>query len=184
MSSHSLPDSIVCLSYSDNISVRTDAPSLTADHVKFYDSCDGSAAYFYDKDRIFNPNTDPKYANDLGLPSLLLMQNSNMEITHMKHGSDFAHAHVPGKTCAETETLVMVVAAREMNGYTAGARWFGHYSGYNRQSLATKDTVEEQILSTTCCGRWSTLILYLDMSKLIKCRRQYNPRYCHKSQAH
>jgi hypothetical protein len=65
----------------------------------------------------------------------------------------------------------MVVAAREMNGYTAGARWFAQYSSYNRQSLASKDTVEEQILSTICCGKCSTLMLYFDMPKLIKIRR-------------
>lgn len=95
----------VCSSCLNNISVCTGAPSPTANRVKFYNSCDGSAAYFNNKDRIFNANTNPKNANDLGLPSLLLMQSAAVGITHLKHGPEFAHAHIPGKTCAKKETL-------------------------------------------------------------------------------
>lgn len=113
--------------------------------------------YFYDKDRVFDPTNVPRYANNLGLPALLLKENPLRGITHLHVGPDFAgvHSH-DGLNCADQDTVVMEVGAREMNGKTACARWFGELSEFNRQSFASDKSVESidaQILKTTCIGK-------------------------------
>lgn len=70
--------------------------------------------YFFDKDRIFDPTNNPRYANDLGLPSLLTMTNSPLGITHLHYGPGFGGKHThQGLKCAEQNTVVMEVGGRE-----------------------------------------------------------------------
>jgi hypothetical protein len=109
---------------------------------------------FFDKDRIFDPTNMPRYANDLGLPSLLLRANPILKVIHLHLGPDFGGKHTHnGISCAEQDTVVMVVGAREIRGKTAGARWFGEGSKFNRQSIPNNDSIETQIMSATCAGK-------------------------------
>jgi hypothetical protein len=109
---------------------------------------------FLDKNRIFDPTNMPRYANDLGLPSLLLRANPILKITHLHLGPDFGGKHTHnGIFCAEQDTVVMVVGAREIRGKTAGARWFGEDSKYNRQSIPNNKSIDTQIITTTCAGK-------------------------------
>ncbi|KAE8442152.1 hypothetical protein EG329_003803 [Mollisiaceae sp. DMI_Dod_QoI] len=108
---------------------------------------------FLDKDRIFNPTNNPLYANDLGLPSLLLRQNVAMGITHLHFGPKFGGKHThKGVSCAERDTLVMEVGGRQIQGKSASARWFAEDSQYNRQGFASNESVDAEIISTTCVG--------------------------------
>jgi hypothetical protein len=112
-----------------------------------------ATSYFLEKDRLFDPTQNPRYANDLGLPYLLLKQNPVLDITHLHVGLEFGGEHVHnGIHCAEKDTLVMVVAGREMNGRTAGARWFANDSRYNANSLVGTDSIVNQILLISCVG--------------------------------
>ncbi|CZR65069.1 uncharacterized protein PAC_14969 [Phialocephala subalpina] len=130
-------------------------PSLqsSAGITTFVSLCDGKTVYqFTDKDQLFDPTTEPRYANDLGQPYLLLKYNPILQ-------------------CADQDTVVMIVGGRTMGGYTAAARYFGPKSEHNRNSFVAPETAKpliDQILAQTCLGCNTLRQLFKDKPKIKK----------------
>jgi hypothetical protein len=89
----------------------------------FGNSLDEGPKYFVNKDRMFDPDDNPRYANDLRLPSLLVKYHPILKTNQLHVGLEYGGEHVhDGFNCGERDTIVMSVGGREMNGRTCGSR--------------------------------------------------------------